>query len=805
MAKIKHNNFMDSIDEVISNAKGHGVIHLYADGKTLKGRKISIDNKGMFHFGTTGYLGLEQDIRLKDAAVKAIYDYGTQFPLSKTYISHPLYATLEERLMAMYKQPIIVTKNSTLGHLAVIPTVVRDEDTVILDHQVHWSVQSAAQILKTRGIPVELIRHNNLDMLESKIKELTNKADKIWYMADGVYSMFGDFAPISEMMALSAKYPQLHLYIDDVHGMSWRGKNGTGFVASNFDKLPENMLLFTTLSKTFGASGAVLVCPNKRFYHNIKNFGGPLTFSAQLEPASVAAAIASADIHLSNEIYFLQDQLQDKIQYFNQLLDLTHLALADKNDSPVFYIGTGMPATGYNFVKRLMAEGFFVNLGLFPAVPVKNTGVRITISRHNQKEDMEQLVAAMKYHYPLALQETHTTSQRVYKLFNLESKVCNESIDSKSSLYLSYQNNIDAIDKTFWNTYMGSNNNCDWDGIKYLQNSFSENTEKEHNWKFHFYIVFDQENVPVAITFFTTAIWKDDMLAPTSVSIKMEQKRETDKYYATQNVTTMGSLFSEGSHHCTNLNHPMWQQAWRKIFLHLEKTSQTANSQLTVVRDFRNADSSLNRFFNEQGFVKIRMPDACLIPEICWKNQTEYVEQLSKRSAKHFRKDIEPFIGKVDVELVQSLSEVLLNQCYQLYKNVKEKNLAINTFTYPLKVFVEMNKSKHWEFILLYSKAQKKGETLRVPLGVMFCYKNRNITYVPSLVGIDYNHIEEYQTYRQLLYQTILAATAQNFKTIDFGISASFEKKKVGAKIIQMHAFIQSDDNYTLERLETMR
>lgn len=823
MSKIKHNNFIDSVDEVISNAKNQGVIHLYADGKSLKGRKISIDHKEMYHFGTTGYLGLEQDIRLKDAAAKAIYDYGTQFPLSKTYISHPLYANLEEKLFQMYNQPIIVTKNSTLGHMAVIPTVVRDEDAVILDHQVHWSVQSAAQILKTRGIPVEMIRHNNMEMLEYKIKELTNKANKIWYMADGVYSMFGDFAPVEELMALSNKYPQLHIYFDDVHGMSWRGEKGTGFIASNFQDLPDNILLFTTLSKTFGASGAVLVCPDKKQHQIIKNFGGPLTFSAQLEPASVAAAIASADIHLSDEIYLLQNQLHERIKYFNLLLAATDLPLIDKNDSPVFYIGTGMPTTGYNFVKRMMKEGFFVNLGLFPAVPVKNTGVRITIARHNQKEDIKLLTEAMEYHFPLALEETHTSLQRVGKLFNLNVDQKPDSKQTESDLYLSYQNTIDAIDKDFWNTYMGSNNCCDWQGIKFLQDSFSNNSEKEHNWKFHFYIVFDKENVPVAITFFTTAIWKDDMLAPTAVSIKMEEKRTAVKYYATQNVTAMGSLFSEGNHHYTNLNHPAWQEAWRKILLHLEETSQSENSHLTVLRDFIDDDSYLNGFFNEQGFVKIRMPDACLIPEITWKNQEEYVDRLSKRSAKHFRKDIAPFIKDVEVKIEPTLSDETLRLCYQLYKNVKNKNMAINTFTYPLKVFTEMNKNKHWEFILLYANSalevsqtpnpkspnpqstNPQSTNPKSPIGLMFCYKNQNQIYVPSLVGMDYSYIEKHQTYRQLLYQTILAATAQNFRVIDFGISASFEKKKLGASIIPMYAFIQSDDNYALERLETMR
>ena len=195
MAKVKHNNFLDTVDEVITNATNAGVIHLQATGDALNGRHITINGKSAYHFGTTGYLGLEQDRRLKNAAKEAIEKYGTQFPLSKTYISHPLYAPLEEKISEMYGHPILITKNSTLGHLAVIPTAVRYGDAVILDHQVHWSVQSATEVLKSKGITVRMIRHSNLEMLEHAIKALRNKARKIWYMADGVYSMYGDFAP----------------------------------------------------------------------------------------------------------------------------------------------------------------------------------------------------------------------------------------------------------------------------------------------------------------------------------------------------------------------------------------------------------------------------------------------------------------------------------------------------------------------------------------------------------------------------------------------------------------------------------
>ncbi|HBU77835.1 MAG TPA: aminotransferase class I/II, partial [Muricauda sp.] len=126
MAKIKHHNFLNTVHEVFTDAKRAGVLHLYAGGSSFSGRTIRIGGKDMFHFGTTGYLGLEQDARLKEASKEAIDKYGTQFPLSKSYISNPLYETLESTIGDMYGHPIVITKNSTLGHMGVIPNAVDD-------------------------------------------------------------------------------------------------------------------------------------------------------------------------------------------------------------------------------------------------------------------------------------------------------------------------------------------------------------------------------------------------------------------------------------------------------------------------------------------------------------------------------------------------------------------------------------------------------------------------------------------------------------------------------------------------------
>ena len=138
---------------------------------------------------------------------------------------------------------------------------------------------------------------------------------------------------------------------------------------------------------------------------------------------------------------------------------------------------------------------------------------------------------------------------------------------------------------------------------------------------------------------------------------------------------------------------------------------------------------------------------------------------------------------------------------YQLYENVKNNNYAINTFQYAKSVFEKMNECPNWEFILLYLKTEEG-----IPLvGVMFCYKNQNHTYVPELIGMDYRWAKEFNLYRQLLFQTIKRANELNFPQIDFGVSASFEKRKVGAKIIPKVAYVQARDNYTMEVMNTIQ
>jgi 7-keto-8-aminopelargonate synthetase-like enzyme len=412
---------IETVNRIVINSKSLGIAHLVTEDEALDGNHVHINGKELINFGSCSYLGLELDQRLKDAGKEAIDKFGMQFSSSRAYVSVGLYKELEELFEDMFQQPVILAPTVTLGHLANIPVLVGDNDAVIVDMQAHASVQQAVDMLKLRRIPVEVIRHNRADILEEKIKELSPAHKKIWFMCDGVYSMYGDFLPVDKMVSLLNRYEQLNVYVDDAHGMSWTGPNGTGYVMNQLNgKLHERLYLVCGLAKSFGTAGGLLVFPNREMQQLVRNCGRTLIFSGPIQPAVLGASVASARIHLTEEIYDLQNNLKKKINYFVRRAQELELPLIEPCGSPIKFIGVGQPETGYIMVRTLIKLGYYVNLSAFPSVPYKNTGLRITITNHLTEENIDQLLQTIALQLPEALRQSDSSFENIYKAFKLK-------------------------------------------------------------------------------------------------------------------------------------------------------------------------------------------------------------------------------------------------------------------------------------------------------------------------------------------------------------------------------------------------
>lgn len=809
MAKINHNNSLDTIDELLTDAKQRGVIHLVSDVNLKSDRKLFISKKEFLNFGTCGYLGLELDQRLKDGAIDFIQKYGTQHNISRGYLSSGINVQLEEYLSQMFNKRNVLTFSSvSSAHISVIPTLITHEDAVILDQQVHMSVQTATQLLRQKGVSIEMIRHSNLEMLEKQLEQLCRKHKKVWYMIDGVYSMYGDLAPIDDILYLLNKYEPLHLYVDDAHGMSWYGNNGTGY-ANSILPIHNKIMLMTTMSKGFGVTGGIAVFPNEETYRKVRIFGGPLIFSLPLTPPVIGAAIASAKIHLSEEIYEMQKELRKNIDYCNQLISKTDLTIMSNPLTPIFFVGVGQPKVGFNIVKRLLDDGFFVNLAMFPAVSVKNTGVRFSISRQVKKNEIKEFIEALVYHYPKALEIENKTKDDVRKAFKTKNQsnsflpINKQESNSVEELTVQEERSIKAIDKTEWDKLLGANGSFDWDGLSSLEDVFSNNLKPEENWDFYYFIIRDKDKQPVLATFFTSGISKDDMLALESVSIQIEEKRKTDPYYLTSKTLTMGSMLTEGHHYFINPNHPKWKDAFTLLLERVAKIQESINANSLLLRDFDKGDSELKDLFLKEGFAPVNMPNSNVIDNMKWNSLEELIESVTSRNRRHLRNEVSQYQQAFEIEYKNELTEEETEYYYNLYLNVEKRNKGFNMFVYPKDILKKLSKHHNWEFIVLKLKPEFDSRSERKAVAVIWTYATEK-HLAPMIIGIDYDYNNEFKVYKQAIYQVLKRARMLNLTKTYLGLSADIDKHKYGAVQHARVAYIQTKDNYNMEVIESM-
>ena len=412
----------NEVFDIVTKTTNLGITCRTVSDETLHDRNITVGDRPVINFASCSYLGLEFDSRLKNATIEATQKYGTQFSTSRSYLSVTPYKELEELLSQLFGYPTIAAPSTTMAHFACIPTLVGRKDLIIIDQQAHSSIQNAVKLAVANGTEFQVVRHNRMDYLEQMLKKYNGQYEKIWYMADGIYSMYGDVAPLEDLEYLLNKYPFFHLYIDDAHGMSWMGKNGVGYVLNEMDLHPQ-MIMLTSLNKSFSAAGGAIVCPNKEVERSIRYCGPTLMFSGPIQPPMLGAAIASAKIHMSDEINEMQNELQDNMRFCLDLVNEYNLPLLSKGSSPIFFIGIGQFEHGQHIVKILQEKGFFTSLGGYPSVPINRTGVRITINRNHKKADIYRLIATLSNELHLLLMQQGFDVTHLYKKLKLQPKV----------------------------------------------------------------------------------------------------------------------------------------------------------------------------------------------------------------------------------------------------------------------------------------------------------------------------------------------------------------------------------------------
>merc|ERR1719379_2346876 len=198
-----------------------------------QGAHLEIGGKKYLNFCSSHYLGFAEQPRLKKAAQDAIEKFGLGTGYRTLAGTHALHIELEDAI-AKFKgtEAAVCFSSAYAANASAVQTILGKDDIVISDQLNHASIIDAVRVSGVRN--KFAYAHSDMNDLESKLiaaSELQKKPKPngehplILIIADGVFSMDGDLAPLPQIVDLAKKYDALTM-VDDAHGEGVLGKGG---------------------------------------------------------------------------------------------------------------------------------------------------------------------------------------------------------------------------------------------------------------------------------------------------------------------------------------------------------------------------------------------------------------------------------------------------------------------------------------------------------------------------------------------------------------------------------------------------
>jgi len=350
--------------------------------------RVAIDGGDIVNFSSNDYLGLANHPALIEAAAKELKDggfgSGSSRLLCGTLAAHQ---RLETAIAGFKRSEAALTFSSGYAAaMGTIPAICSKDDVIILDKLCHACLVDAARL---SGACMRVFPHNDLDRLESHLRWAgkSHPASRVLVLAESVYSMDGDLAPLRGIVELKDRHGAW-LFLDEAHGIGVIGPNGRGLADAEgvADRVEIQM---GTLGKALGAHGAY-IAGSRLLRDFLINRARSFIFSTA-PPAPVAAAAEKAFEILSGP---------DGRQFVGTLWEnLNQFQSAMKIPAPpsaIIPVIIGKEGDAMDASERLWKSGFLVPAIRYPTVARGTARLRITLSAAHRKADVLALSAALR-------------------------------------------------------------------------------------------------------------------------------------------------------------------------------------------------------------------------------------------------------------------------------------------------------------------------------------------------------------------------------------------------------------------------
>ncbi len=375
----------DKLDFIVEELERLKAEHLFIQIRTIESPAdgwMVVDGKRVLNFCTNNYLGLANHPRLKEAAKKAVDEWGVGPAAVRTIAGTTrLHLQLEKRLAAFKGvEDALFVQSGFNANQAAIPPLVGKGDVIFSDRLNHASIIDGARLSRAKIIVYE---HCDVEDLEAKVKEHLPQYRRGLVVTDGVFSMDGDIAPLDKIYEVAEKYGLMTM-VDDAHGEGVLGRGGRGIV-DHFGLHGKFDVEIGTLSKAFGVVGGV-IAGKKIIVDYIRQKARPFLFSSAPTPADTAACLAAVDILEESEE--LVERLWENARYLKAGMDALGFDTGH-SQTPILPIMLGDAGLAKAFSQRLFENGVFA-MGIgYPTVPKGQARIRVMNTAAHTKEDLD--------------------------------------------------------------------------------------------------------------------------------------------------------------------------------------------------------------------------------------------------------------------------------------------------------------------------------------------------------------------------------------------------------------------------------
>jgi 8-amino-7-oxononanoate synthase len=371
---------------------------------------VEMEGAERIMLGSNNYLGLTGDERVLKGAEDALHRFGTGLTGSRLLNGTiPLHLDLEREIADwMDTEAALVFSTGHQANLGTLGTLLGPADTVIVDAGDHASILDGCLLSRAKLRP---FRHNRLDKLEKMLTRAQDDGGGVLVVVDGVFSMEGDIAPLSEICDLCERYGA-RLMVDEAHGAGVLGARGAG-TAELLGVGDRVDLRIGTFSKSLASCGG-FVAGSHEVIDYLRIYSRAFLFTASAVPAAVGAALAALRVLRSQEGPVLLGRVLENARRLRDGLQERGFAVVAPQElpadaavqehapgvrgasgqqtivTPIVPILIGDDWKAALLWRALYDAGVFVNTALHPAVPPGGALLRTSVMATHDEQTLDR-------------------------------------------------------------------------------------------------------------------------------------------------------------------------------------------------------------------------------------------------------------------------------------------------------------------------------------------------------------------------------------------------------------------------------